>query len=470
MKSWALRAVLNDPLRFAALIVLFLYMALLLWSAFQVKESFTTAATETTTQTPKTLEYQRDIILAYQNVYDRYPTKSELTQWTERWKLDTTMTRTTLEKQLTTEKILGASSTIGDPRKAKPSEVYNQITEMYERILERIPKTKEIDTAFNKLRDPKTSYNYNSLRVELLASDEYRRMVKAQSNVVGASTKGIINHHQLENTIIKIYQGVVGANPTTAVIDFLREKYLDTLNQDDDKLDAYIRKLENKKTTKDVKAVETDIPKMTSVSDAEDVATIATTTAKAASTTTTTTAKAPAKTPTKPTEAATNPVVVFNQPTIYFNASSKAEDYLIASGVSKMWLSGMVNDQSTTDDDEAKRQCKERGIKETLLANATNNRNLEELKLAADRSSKYTNADDSGKLRPEFAWAVPQPRPPVCYGTPTYTSPQMSQSGLIGTLLEDANKTSVGSIMPPFELNCGKASDGFVHVNSTIGL
>lgn len=57
-------------------------------------------------------------------------------------------------------------------------------------------------------------------------------------------------------------------------------------------------------------------------------------------------------------------------------------------------------------------------------------------------------------LRPEFAWSVPQQRPPVCttLGKPSLVQPvyMSSSKDLIGTDLSDAQDTSVGWIMPKF--------------------
>lgn len=62
----------------------------------------------------------------------------------------------------------------------------------------------------------------------------------------------------------------------------------------------------------------------------------------------------------------------------------------------------------------------------------------------------YNNADNSGKLFPEYAWSVPQKRlpdaPDTMYGP-------IEQTALIGTLLTDAQKTSSGSIIKKVPLD-----------------
>jgi hypothetical protein len=57
-------------------------------------------------------------------------------------------------------------------------------------------------------------------------------------------------------------------------------------------------------------------------------------------------------------------------------------------------------------------------------------------------------------LRPEFAWSVPQQRPPVCIpvGKTYDPSPLMVVPGnLVGTPLAEAADTAVGSMLPNFE-------------------
>lgn len=67
------------------------------------------------------------------------------------------------------------------------------------------------------------------------------------------------------------------------------------------------------------------------------------------------------------------------------------------------------------------------------------------------------NACDDLVLDPSQKWKVPEPRPPVCVTSrPSRICSSTDQTSLIGTLLRDANDTSVGSIMPKFKFH----SDG----------
>lgn len=64
---------------------------------------------------------------------------------------------------------------------------------------------------------------------------------------------------------------------------------------------------------------------------------------------------------------------------------------------------------------------------------------------------KYLNAYDDMVLFPEYKWSVPEKRQPVCYFEQSRVNPSLDQTALIGTLLEEADNTKVGSIMPKFE-------------------
>jgi hypothetical protein len=56
-------------------------------------------------------------------------------------------------------------------------------------------------------------------------------------------------------------------------------------------------------------------------------------------------------------------------------------------------------------------------------------------------------------LIPGMEWSVPQRRPPLCTVQHCDPCPLTDQTALIGTLLDDADDTQVGSIMPRFEFS-----------------
>jgi hypothetical protein len=85
------------------------------------------------------------------------------------------------------------------------------------------------------------------------------------------------------------------------------------------------------------------------------------------------------------------------------------------------------------------------------FAKLIDDRNADLQRMQCKRTSKYLNADDSGKLIAGQEWSVPQKHPPVCVrplAGMKDPSPLTEQTALIGTLLDDAKLTEVGSILP----------------------
>lgn len=90
--------------------------------------------------------------------------------------------------------------------------------------------------------------------------------------------------------------------------------------------------------------------------------------------------------------------------------------------------------------------------KGTELTDLQLQRNVDDVNGMCLRTQKYQNADDFGKLFPQYEWSVPQSRCPVCVASaPCTVNPSQFQSGLIGTLLGEAQDTGMGSIMPKFD-------------------
>lgn len=90
---------------------------------------------------------------------------------------------------------------------------------------------------------------------------------------------------------------------------------------------------------------------------------------------------------------------------------------------------------------------------EHVLSKLISERNLQKLKYTCLRSKeKYANLDENMVLLPEQQWSVPQKQPEVCRMSGEFNyKPSIEQTALIGTLLDAAQDTEVGSIMPEFE-------------------
>lgn len=90
------------------------------------------------------------------------------------------------------------------------------------------------------------------------------------------------------------------------------------------------------------------------------------------------------------------------------------------------------------------------------LANARHDRNLNQVAYDCNRNknkSKVVHNYDDMILRHDQLWKMPERRPPVCNMNSKKkcnVNPVEVQSALIGTILNDASDTSVGSILPKF--------------------
>jgi hypothetical protein len=155
---------------------------------------------------------------------------------------------------------------------------------------------------------------------------------------------------------------------------------------------------------------------------------------------------------------------VIERPNIFNFYSDGENSQDMIDNASKLLSSGLTEstDSITADNINETQQdvCKKLNDNTTFctmtkrksMAKYEQQRNLEELKYKC-KQTKYSNSDDSGKLFPEFKWMVPQERAPICYGADYSANPLIDQSSLIGTLIPDAKKTDVGSIMPKFTYN-----------------
>lgn len=99
-----------------------------------------------------------------------------------------------------------------------------------------------------------------------------------------------------------------------------------------------------------------------------------------------------------------------------------------------------------------KRTCKDLED-EQVLSKLISERNLQQLKYSCLRSKeKYANLDENMVLLPDQKWSVPQKQPEVCRMSGEFNyQPSTEQTALIGTLLDVAEDTQVGSIMPEFK-------------------
>lgn len=101
-------------------------------------------------------------------------------------------------------------------------------------------------------------------------------------------------------------------------------------------------------------------------------------------------------------------------------------------------------------------QTAEEFADQNILANTRHARNLNQVSYDCDRNKqkgKVAHDYDDMVLRHDQLWKMPERRPPVCKmdsKKKCSVNPVEVQSALIGTLLNDASDTSIGSILPKF--------------------
>lgn len=331
----------------------------------------------------------------------------------------------------------------------------------YNEVLGRNPSDKELQDYAKKMSKEK-EFTMERLIQLLVASQEYQRLEKMQLNTYNAGLLGGATDRQISMTIDIIYTDITGKELDSETKQFLKKKFIE-FKLDETKMKSFIKNYVSGSSTCNTSESDTrpklvlqeQLNKITdeqkqekltdeqkqdqqekfAANDATDVST------KQASSSTESTAIAGSA----PTTGQ-NPVylVVPNQELINSllqNMNKESDHY--------------VDSQSVLDTINKKANCSfdknavNKQKNETLLSNEINNRNFEQLQSACKRNSAFLNADSEYVLRPDQKWSVPTKRTPVCNpSSKCQVTDSTDQTALIGTLINDAQKTSVGSILP----------------------
>jgi hypothetical protein len=169
---------------------------------------------------------------------------------------------------------------------------------------------------------------------------------------------------------------------------------------------------------------------------------------------------------------------IINRPTIYNIGTNATKSFESLNnndvGQSTQDLIDAIRKQTDTTDDDVdnfttfdqveknknyKNRCQteEELADQNKLAIKKDERNMNELKYGCDRSKKsdkLAHEYDDMVLRHDQLWRMPERYPPVCKMNSKKKcpiNPVEVQSALLGTLLDDATNTKIGSIMPPFK-------------------
>lgn len=386
---------------------------------------------------------------------------------------------------------------------------YKDIISTFEDVLGRNPNTSELKFYYDLIK--KNGYDQKKIKDILLSSREHEILIKNQNNQVHGDLSANITEKQLEMAVNEMYNAVFFEYPDAETYKFLRGKFV-AMNLDEEKLAIFIKRL--KSAESDVtKMTPTGTPARTS-STRTPTGNPSMTTAfpkippmSSAMTPTMTPAMTPAMNPTTtpafltvpPINPAMNPTMAPSFPTVPPMTPAMNSTMIPAmtpdmnptmapafptvppmtpAMTPTMTPSTEMFDEKVTATPDISRRTTTMQLQNnnttTLRPNSDDNTNIgetidaikcakyfekkykgvvpEECKFNNKKTKHYLNADDNMVLRPEMSWQVPMRRSPVCYATDQVGyNPSVEQSALIGTLLPDAEKTSVGSIMPKFE-------------------
>lgn len=366
--------------------------------------------------------------------------------------------------------------------------IYKDIINAYETNLDRMPTMRELNYySYRITKDP--NFTATDLITILVSSTEHKILEKNQTNIVNGELPGNVTDAQLTLQVRDIYQQVFETDsfPNKELEDFLKTKYVEYLldNVRLTNLLLFLKAADINAISVSVDNTNTVVIKTKGIQVNESIANIVTD-----ETVSDIISVVNSMDPTKTTINMTaNSEENFNSNSnTNDNSNSNTNDTSNSNDTSNdsnsnstnyntidpTSINSTSNSQNNNTKQIRKKTCSYSvspytdNLYETLkCANSINfdkytskdrsfmaeyqyNRNIEEMKSACSRNSYFLNADDNMVLYPEFKWSVPEKRPPVCTGGTSQVSPMIDQSSLIGTLLEDADNTKVGSIMKPF--------------------
>lgn len=343
---------------------------------------------------------------------------------------------------------------------------------VFNKILDRNPDTTELKYYSKKVKTDK-DFSLDKLTQLLISSDEYRRLEKMQTNQAYADTLSGVTDRQLAFVISAIYEEEAKQPIDEDTLRFLKKRYVE-FNLDDEMLRKFIRSylsfqrsfekdVENASLTGvySVGKKQNDEPLGSTLSklykpqtnddSKTDEPSLELTLDLLRKSTKTNSNDKEQYTESEKKQMGLSPDSKPNQEMIKkFESLYQKEnnsEYLNSSKVIDTIMKDDECDIKNLDKNALEKRLET--MDKQLLAELVYNRNMDHMKNVCRRNRKYLNADENMVLFPEFKWQIPTAFPPVC--TPLEKNeyqPTVDQTSLIGTLLQDASKTKVGSILP----------------------
>lgn len=279
----------------------------------------------------------------------------------------------------------------------------DEVLVIFNEILNRNPTPEELEFYSKMIK--KGPAQVEKMKILLLQSQEYRMLQKLQTNKTNALTLRGVTDRQVTYTVTKIYKSIARTDDDIdeETLAFLKKKYIE-FNMDDEMFKKFVKSMLSFKGASPYE---------------------------------------------KLSSASSNKKQTSSDSYERKRANETITNRLEDKAFSNKDESSQKRGKSSNSVDTSKMMCEiQTNAKtqfprnsETMLSSEINNRNRDELRQICSRNQRFANFTDNDMvLLKDQSWSVPQRHPPVCVGGDTKFNPLMTQSSLIGTLLDDASK------------------------------
>ena len=319
------------------------------------------------------------------------------------------------------------------------------VIEIFNNVLDRNPDAQELPLYSKKLAKDK-DFNTDKLKLVLYSTPEYARMQKTQDNKTFSALPGGVTERQLVFILLKLFKEVTGKNDPgdKLTLDFLKKKFVE-FDLDADKMRRFLINYFSDQKYIDQEQIQVNIHSNSN---------------KHENNTNTVQENKPNNDTNNNTNKSTNTVDNKKNNCHMIDGS----EYCMVQTPNKKIIEDMLRTSKADSDyyldsanvlDLIKKQpnCvydqKKMALKsDESAADAYLSRCMDNMKSTCKRNKDYLGNDEDLVLLPDQKWSVPQFHPPVCVGGDTTYKPQIDQTALIGTLLDDANHTKIGNVLP----------------------
>ena len=351
----------------------------------------------------------------FMDVLKRLPTPTELQKYIDLFIGNQMKTQQDLEfiLRMDLETIIRSDkSDIPEPVDKEDYNTYKDIIATFESVLGRNPNTSELKFYYDLIKV--NGYEQKKIKDILLSSREHEILMKNQNNQVHGDLSANITEKQLEIAVNELYKAIFFEYPDADTYKYLRGRFI-AMNLDEEKLALFIKRLKSADSVVDVTTAFPKIPPKATSKEMFDEKVTAT------------------------------PDISNRTTTAAIAQDSRAQATKTQDPGKNTNIDEMIDAIKCAKYFEKSRFESAQDMREKTFGYKSS------CNFNSKKTKHYLNADDNMVLRPEMRWQVPMRRAPVCYATDLVDyNPSVEQSALIGTLLPDAEKTSVGSIMPKF--------------------